>query len=382
MWISAVLCWLVPSALASFAADGCVASGEVPKVTQPQLAAALCCRDGDWCDSDIGGRCHGDSVGFAEASDLCASRAARVCTLAELASRICCDTGCGYDGLAAWYDNCVSNPCVHGTCASTKESYTCTCDADFTGDDCDEAILTTLTGGPSAPGPSTPQPSTPGPSTSGSSQTFAPAPGQESSRGELFGAHSFDFLNEEIEKLKARMVNRTAEASAEALEALGVEDVLSRITNNGELKELEEQAKDKWSELFGDFFDMGNFSFDIGDAFEPVMERAGNVLKTCSSTTGAPATVLRRSAEVLSVEAKVAKARVLAEGVATGELVTPFCFGDCVEGDGNGTNDARRSIFGQASMQIESDCKAEMRATVEEITLGGVAYVLGGDDMR
>eukprot|EP00659_Diplonema_papillatum_P011460 gene11460-17627_t len=63
--------------LASFAADGCVASGEVPKVTQPQLAAALCCRDGDWCDSDIGGRCHGDSVGFVEASDICASRAAR-----------------------------------------------------------------------------------------------------------------------------------------------------------------------------------------------------------------------------------------------------------------------------------------------------------------
>ncbi|KAJ9458649.1 hypothetical protein DIPPA_24301 [Diplonema papillatum] len=301
MWISAVLCWLVPSALASFAADGCVASGEVPKVTQPQLAAALCCRDGDWCDSDIGGRCHGDSVGFAEASDLCASRAARVCTLAELASRICCDTGCGYDGLAAWYDNCVSNPCVHGTCASTKESYTCTCDADFTGDDCDEAILTTLTGGPSAPGPSTPQPSTPGPSTSGSSQTFAPAPGQESSRGELFGAHSFDFLNEEIEKLKARMVNRTAEASAEALEALGVEDVLSRITNNGELKELEEQAKDKWSELFGDFFDMGNFSFDIGDAFEPVMERAGNVLKTCSSSR-LPQDPQARSAQALAAE--------------------------------------------------------------------------------
>ncbi|KAJ9441198.1 hypothetical protein DIPPA_10187 [Diplonema papillatum] len=416
IWISAVLCWLVPSTLASFAADGCVASGEVPKVTQPQLAAVLCCRDGDWCDSDIGGRCHGDSVGFVEASDICASRAARVCTLAELASRVCCDTGCGYDDLAAWYDNCVSGPCVHGTCTSTKESYTCSCDAGFTGDDCDEEIPTTR--GPSTPGPS---------------QTFTSAPGQEGSHGELFGAHSFDFLLEAAEKLKARMVNQTAEASADALEALGFEDVFSRLTDNGQLQELEEQARDKWDELFGDLLEKDDFGFNMFDAFEPAMQQVGNVMETCSASRlpqdpqerfgqalaaeeeldelarrtlgsedvkmGASIVVgydlqftnrskvsgdnvLRRSAEVQSVDAKVAKARVLAEGAATGELVTPFCFGDCVEADGNGANDARRSIFGLARMRIESDCKIEMGATVEEITLGGVAYVLGGDDMR
>eukprot|EP00659_Diplonema_papillatum_P007585 gene7585-11613_t len=263
--IKAVLCWLVPSTLASFAADACVASGEVPTATQPQLAAVLCCRDGDWCDSDIGGRCHGDSVGFAEASDVCASRAARMCTFAELSSGLCCDTGCGYDDLAAWYDNCVSGPCVHGTCSSTAESYTCTCDAGFTGENCDEELPTTSTAEPS--------------------QTFAPTPEPEGSRGELFGAHSFDFLIEEADRFKNRMINRTADAASDVMDKLGLEDMLVSITENGVLADLQEQVTEKLDTVFGEFFEgNGTIDFDVDEILEPLKEQAGSVMKSCKAS--------------------------------------------------------------------------------------------------
>ncbi|KAJ9470618.1 Protein TIC 214 [Diplonema papillatum] len=265
IWASTVLCWLVPSTLASFAADACVASGEVPTATQPQLAAVLCCRDGDWCDSDIGGRCHGDSVGFAEASDVCASRAARMCTFAELSSGLCCDTGCGYDDLAAWYDNCVSGPCVHGTCSSTAESYTCTCDAGFTGENCDEELPTTSTAEPS--------------------QTFAPTPEPEGSRGELFGAHSFDFLIEEADRFKNRMINRTADAASDVMDKLGLEDMLVSITENGVLADLQEQVTEKLDTVFGEFFEgNGTIDFDVDEILEPLKEQAGSVMKSCKAS--------------------------------------------------------------------------------------------------
>ncbi|KAJ9441196.1 hypothetical protein DIPPA_10186 [Diplonema papillatum] len=259
--------------------------------------------------------------------------------------------------------------------------------------------------------------------------------------------------------MKGRMLKRTTKATSDAMEALGMDDLLSRMTDNGLLKDLEAKAKDKLEEVFGNTHDV---QFDIVDSLEPILEQANSALKTCKATGLSPqaqaavppatdrgmdtlkdafkktfaaekvgatvvlgledqthstrsfasleigfgsdatkerdervyksvsgffpwkpmaASVLRRSAEAQSVESQVAKARVLAEGVATGELVTPFCFGDC-EADGNGANDARRSISGLASLRIESDCGQEMRAAVEEITFGGVAYVLGGDTLR
>ena len=33
-------------------------------------------------------------------------------------------------------DDCVNNQCVNGTCLDGHLSYTCTCDAGFTGDFC------------------------------------------------------------------------------------------------------------------------------------------------------------------------------------------------------------------------------------------------------
>ncbi|KAJ9470619.1 hypothetical protein DIPPA_00648 [Diplonema papillatum] len=93
-------------------------------------------------------------------------------------------------------------------------------------------------------------------------------------------------------------------------------------------------------------------------------------------------TPTQRSAKALSIDADLEKAKVLAEGVATGVLATPFCFGDCAAADGNGAYDARRSVSGEASLRMKGDCGIEMQANVDEVTLGGVAYALGGDDMR
>ncbi|KAJ9453636.1 hypothetical protein DIPPA_16923 [Diplonema papillatum] len=36
-----------------------------------------------------------------------------------------------------WVANCEDEPCVHGSCAADATSYTCTCDAGFTGANCD-----------------------------------------------------------------------------------------------------------------------------------------------------------------------------------------------------------------------------------------------------
>ena len=34
-------------------------------------------------------------------------------------------------------NECVSSPCVHGTCADALNMYSCTCDAGYEGENCD-----------------------------------------------------------------------------------------------------------------------------------------------------------------------------------------------------------------------------------------------------
>jgi hypothetical protein len=34
-------------------------------------------------------------------------------------------------------DECLSSPCVHGTCKDNLNGYTCTCNHGYTGTDCD-----------------------------------------------------------------------------------------------------------------------------------------------------------------------------------------------------------------------------------------------------
>ena len=37
-------------------------------------------------------------------------------------------------------DKCSSNPCVNGQCVDSANQYACTCDAGWTGTNCDEGI--------------------------------------------------------------------------------------------------------------------------------------------------------------------------------------------------------------------------------------------------
>ena len=37
-------------------------------------------------------------------------------------------------------DNCIDNPCVHGTCKDGDEDYTCICETKWGGKNCDTGI--------------------------------------------------------------------------------------------------------------------------------------------------------------------------------------------------------------------------------------------------
>lgn len=39
------------------------------------------------------------------------------------------------------FDECVSSPCVHGTCTDQLHSYTCHCQPGYTGTNCETGVL-------------------------------------------------------------------------------------------------------------------------------------------------------------------------------------------------------------------------------------------------
>jgi len=92
--------------------DGCLNQNtEVPRavvsVNADATASVRCCSmDGTTCDSDhLEGGCQ-SGKSYDEAAAICAANGERLCTEVEINDRLCCGTGCNFDGHQVW----VSHP--------------------------------------------------------------------------------------------------------------------------------------------------------------------------------------------------------------------------------------------------------------------------------
>ena len=116
-------------------AAGCGRSQVSAQCTHPsQTAAVRCCKAEPGptscvsvCDvAQYSGRhsapvldgLDGFAASFTEAEAECNSRRMRLCTRAELASNVCCQTGCAMDTLLVWTaDDCPATACRKRACA-------------------------------------------------------------------------------------------------------------------------------------------------------------------------------------------------------------------------------------------------------------------------
>lgn len=88
--------------------DGCLnqnheVSRETVHLSEGRTASVRCCSySGDACDTDhLPGGCQSGKT-FGEAVEICELNGERLCTEAEIESRLCCGTGCGFDGHQVW----------------------------------------------------------------------------------------------------------------------------------------------------------------------------------------------------------------------------------------------------------------------------------------
>jgi len=86
-------CWQMPGNFH----NGTVRGG--PRDSVSTIAAVRCCKDATagpvTCETDVNGKCNeGD---WSTAKKICEDNGHRLCTLTELQSNICCNTGCNYD---------------------------------------------------------------------------------------------------------------------------------------------------------------------------------------------------------------------------------------------------------------------------------------------
>jgi len=88
--------------------DGCLNQNtEVPRAVVSSDAGATasvrcCSMEGDRCDTDhLPGGCQSGKT-FEEATAICAANGERLCTEEEIIDRVCCGTGCGFDGHQVW----------------------------------------------------------------------------------------------------------------------------------------------------------------------------------------------------------------------------------------------------------------------------------------
>ena len=71
-------------------------------ISTTQTGAVRCCSiDGASCKSEIPDCL---TLTFSKAQQKCSEFGMRLCTEKELASNICCDTGCGFDYEMVWYE--------------------------------------------------------------------------------------------------------------------------------------------------------------------------------------------------------------------------------------------------------------------------------------
>ena len=96
-------------------------AAECSDVEQPVAAVRCCTTDGRSCqsmcvspithvpyDQSDGGGDTGLAVDLATAEQSCASIDRRLCSRRELASGVCCGTGCGFDDARVWaLDDCT-----------------------------------------------------------------------------------------------------------------------------------------------------------------------------------------------------------------------------------------------------------------------------------
>merc|ERR1719482_524197 len=87
-------------------------------------AAVRCCsNDGKKCASRKG-RCFGRRKTYQEAVGICAAAGMRLCTQAEVATEMCCRTGCMYDHRQVWTSDSCSTQATTTTTTTTNAATT------------------------------------------------------------------------------------------------------------------------------------------------------------------------------------------------------------------------------------------------------------------
>ncbi|KAJ9459536.1 hypothetical protein DIPPA_23853 [Diplonema papillatum] len=134
-----VLTFLPSPPSVGYTVDAC-GTVSFPLKTSTSGAVRCCQKDGKKCFSTGNDKvCLGKSVSLQAAISACSANGHRLCSLAEL-KKVCCGTGCGYDGQPLWFDNCQGNKCDHGKCVANGNSYKCACDKGYTGTYCNRML--------------------------------------------------------------------------------------------------------------------------------------------------------------------------------------------------------------------------------------------------
>merc|ERR1719375_1079273 len=82
-------------------------------------AAVRCCSNNGRKCASRKGRCFGRRKTYQEAVGICAAAGMRLCTQAEVATEMCCRTGCMYDHRQVWTSDSCSTQATTTTTTTT-----------------------------------------------------------------------------------------------------------------------------------------------------------------------------------------------------------------------------------------------------------------------